>query len=776
LEPDQVNTCAGKRTRWHEDGPGVALSCHSRGAALTDTSIRIRRAAHGAAFCLGPLWLGFLSSQPARADDAAPAPSQLTPAVVEAAPQAAPAGPARVDTLSDAPLAETPLSASILDAQHLSERGVESLSAAIRDVPAASDNYNTFGYPEGLQVRGIELDEVLNWRRDGMPTSSHAPLALENKEAVEILYGASGILSGVSAPGGLVNYVLKKPTDLPLRSLQVTVSERGSVETQVDLGGRVGDDGRFGYRINLAAEERRPDIHDAWSQRGFASAFLDWRVSHGTLAEVEVEQHDVREISVPGFGLLDTGGVGYGTTLPAPINPRTNLNDQPWTLPFESRETVGSVRLTQELGENWRVALKIGAQRIRTNDRIAFPDGCSMPTTVYPGLCGNDNIDIYDYRSNGERRLSNSVDLSLHGKAWTGPLEHELMFGVERTHYSERYPQFQAYNYVGTIDALAPTAVPPGPTPQTLNTDTARHLDDWVAFDTVRIAAWSAWVGARASRIAQASAQTDGTEAVSLDQRVVAPFGAIGFQPWSGGFAYVSAGGGVETAAVPNRPIDFSNPGAVLPAMRSRQVELGFKQTGGGGSDWSVALFEIHRPTPELLADASGPPLEVVGAQRQRNRGIDFTTNWRIDRAWLVGLRGELIDARLDDTPDPRFEGWHVTNVAPLSASGHVTWTPASAPGWSLTNLLNFSGRKPVLPANLYDAGAYEVSLPAYWQWDAMTTWRTELFGLKAAWLGGIDNVTNRVYWREAPTASWGATYLFPGAARTFRIALRLDW
>lgn len=724
------------------------------------------------------------TAPPARADDSSstaltpppPPSSRLSPALIAGQAQPPNLGIANVESLSDAPLAQTPLSASVLTATRLAERGVDSLSAAIRDIPAASDNYNTFGYVEALQVRGFMLDEVLNYRRDGLPVTSHAPVALENKEAVEILYGASGILSGTSAPGGLVNYVLKRPTDTPLREVALSAGERGSVEAQGDLGGRFGDEGRFGYRINLAAAERRPAIRDAWSQRALASGFFDWRVARGTVVEAEVEQHDVREISVPGFGLLDTAGVGYGTTLPAPIDPRLNLNNQPWTLPFESRETTGSLRLAQQLNDDWRVVAKVGSQRVRTNDRIAFPDGCSsQPTYVYPGLCGNYDVDVYDYRSNEERRLQNGAQLQLHGRVVTGGFAHELSFGLGASHYSERYPQDQAYNFAGTIDALAPTALAPAPLPQTLNTDASRRIGEAVAFDTIRFGAgWSAWAGARAVHVAQSSEQTDGTENVNLSQHAVAPFGALGYQPWERGFAYIAAGSGVEFGAVPNRPLAFANPGEVLPVSRSRQVEVGYKQDAGNGSGWTVALFQIERPTPEVLATSGPLPVETLGAQVQRNRGVDVSATWRPTPHWLGQVGAEVLDARIRNTPDPRFEDWHATNVAPFSASTRLEWLPASLPGFAVDNLVVFSGRKPALPANLYDAGAYEVSLPSYGQWDLGLRYATTWSGLRATWTAHVDNVTDRRYWREAPTASWGATYLFPAAPRSFRVGVRL--
>ncbi len=51
--------------------------------------------------------------------------------------------------------------------------------------------------------------------------SNYAPAAFENRQSIEMLKGVSGVQAGSSAPGGLVNYSLKRPTVAPLRELTV---------------------------------------------------------------------------------------------------------------------------------------------------------------------------------------------------------------------------------------------------------------------------------------------------------------------------------------------------------------------------------------------------------------------------------------------------------------------------------------------------------------------------------------------------------------------------
>ena len=126
-------------------------------------------------------------------------------------------------------------------------------------------------------------------------------------------------------------------------------------------------------------------MRNAPGGREFLSGFFDLRPGQGWLVEAEFESHTSRQISVPGFGLLN------GTTLPPPLDPRLNLNAQPWSQPFDSRSLTGSLKLQKLLANDWTASVRMGRQLIRTNDRLAFPDGCGA---VYPGLCANYDSDL----------------------------------------------------------------------------------------------------------------------------------------------------------------------------------------------------------------------------------------------------------------------------------------------------------------------------------------------------------------------------------------------
>ena len=91
-----------------------------------------------------------------------------------------------------------------------------------------SDAYNAVGYWSSFSVRGYRLDERQNYRRDGLPINAETALWLGNKSSLEVLRGTSGMQAGVSAPGGLVNLLVKRPNGTR-RVATLGFEERGTL-------------------------------------------------------------------------------------------------------------------------------------------------------------------------------------------------------------------------------------------------------------------------------------------------------------------------------------------------------------------------------------------------------------------------------------------------------------------------------------------------------------------------------------------------------------------
>ena len=219
------------------------------------------------AAAIGTLFLSPLSAQSQSAAPGQPASSASLSDVVVSAKAAPVLDAGRADVGGWAtPLSQTPQSITVLGADLLATNATGSLSQAIRLDASLSDSYNTVGYLENLSVRGFLLNNDGNTLRNGLAVSSYAPLALENKERIEVLKGVSGLQSGVSAPGGLVNLVTKAPVADPFTTVLFGTDDQGGSKAHLDTNARLGT---VGVRVNLAQENLHPAVDSANGQRQF---------------------------------------------------------------------------------------------------------------------------------------------------------------------------------------------------------------------------------------------------------------------------------------------------------------------------------------------------------------------------------------------------------------------------------------------------------------------------------------------------------------------------
>ena len=301
---------------------------------------------------------------------------------------------ADVAGFGDQPLAGSPFSATVIDADAIADSGARRLNDLYRLDSSVSDAYNAVGYYDYASVRGFVIDNTYNYRREGLPISAETSLPLDHLERVELLKGTSGIQAGTSAPGGLFNAVVKRPTATPLRRLRAEINSEGNGLLHADIGGRLAD-GDVGYRLNIVGERLNTEAAGTEGRRGLFALAMDARLSRDSLLEGEFEISRRTQPSVPGLSLL-------GNVLP-PADPRININTQPWTQPVDFRNLSGSLRFTQAIDSRWNWQAQLGTQRLKTDDFLAYPFGCDAEGT-YDRFCADRTFDIYDYRSLDERR------------------------------------------------------------------------------------------------------------------------------------------------------------------------------------------------------------------------------------------------------------------------------------------------------------------------------------------------------------------------------------
>ena len=662
----------------------------------------------------------------------------------------------------DIPLSRTPLPASIYDSETFKDYGIQRLSDLTRLDPAINDAYNSVGYWDSLTLRGFVIDNRYNYRRDGLPINAETSVPLDNKERVEVLKGISGMQAGTSSPGGLVNFVVKRPTGDPLRSAWLQWQSDASLLASVDLSQRFGEQEAFGLRLNAAAEQIRPNVDDADGHRALLAMAGDWRLSQDSLLEAEFESSRHSQPSVPGFSLLGDQGV------PQAVNPRVNLNNQSWSQPVVFDANTASVRFTQRLTDDWRWSAQVATQRLRTDDRVAFPYGCSAEGN-YDRYCSDGSFDFYDYRSENERRRTDAGELALHARLAAGDVVHALSAGVLGTRFSSTL-QGQAYNYVGSGNVDGTAVVPADPALNYTNTNREERSTEFFVRDAVQLdARFTLWLALRHTRLDRESVSTDGSGATQYKQSFNTPWVAASYQIDAGQMLYASWGRGAESEVTPNRP-GYIDAGQALPTLLSQQVEVGLK----GARDnftWTLAAFDITRPAYADIEVCSAPDACLVRRQEDgdaRHTGIEAGGSVR-DGPWWLNGGVQWLRARRDGSQNTAVNGQRPTNVPALSFKAQVLYTVPSIPALVLGANITAEGDRTVLPDDA------ETQVPSFAVFGVTGQWLQRTDSGTLTWRAGIDNLFDRQGWKEAPY-QFGHAYLFPLPGRSVRISVQAAW
>jgi iron complex outermembrane recepter protein len=668
--------------------------------------------------------------------------------------------PSRVSGFGDVSSQELPMSTSTFTSTQLREMGAQRVSDALRLDAAVSDSYNSPAYWDMLSVRGFTLDNRYNYRREGFPISAETMIALDNKERIELLKGTSGIQAGTSAPGGLVNYVVKRaPTqaDQTIRNVSASLSSANSRLVAADVGGRFGAQAQAGYRFNVAYEDINPYVNNANGHRHLVSLAMDVRVKPGTVIDFEIEQSQRQQIGVNGYSLL-------GGKLPAPVDPSRNLTYQNWSLPGNFEAFTGTLRLRQELDNGWRWTTQYGAQRLKTDDRLTFGYGCSS-NNDYSQYCANGSFDLYDFRSENERRISDALQTQIQGQAVLAGLRHDLSFGVLRQRQLDRLPPKQAFAFINSSGSVyTPFTSAPNPDISTTNSNRSEYSTELSAKDRVQLSnTTSVWAGLRHVMFNRSSVRNDATNpnASQFAGHINAPWIGVS-QKINQLTAYLSLGHGVETFVVPNNlSTYYANGGQQLGIGRSRQTELGLRSPDFvPGASWNAALFEITRPL--VYDDGIGSKL-LDG--KQTHTGIELGLAWR-SAQWQFGTQTQWLHARISDVQKTtNAVGNTPLNVPSFTLRGMAQYRFSSLPGLRSGVSVSHEGKREVLENGT-------LQLPAWSTWGAITHYDTKVNQVASTWTLAIDNLTDKRYWRESPK-QFGHYYLYAGAPRSVRATVQ---
>jgi iron complex outermembrane recepter protein len=626
-----------------------------------------------------------------------------------------------VGVLGDLPLVETPFSINVVTRELIDKQQSAFIGDLLKNDPSVAVGNVAVPF---LSLRGFSVgsDGMLY---DGLPGNgglSDGRAAMQAINQVEVLKGASAFLHGIGAAGslgGVINYIPKRPTEQPMRSVGVGVANRSLLSADVDVGGRLGADSEFGYRVNLGLRNGEQAVaRYGWNQKVAALAF-DWQLQPGLVLNLGFEHVENHNPELPPFYFLAEG-------VDVPAAPNTKRSAALSWDNFKTRSDNFYLRGDWTLASDWSMTAQAlhnqNARPTTQEARLGQIDNAAGDITLFGGQ------DVSSARTN-------SAQLLLHGKFVGAGMKHRLTFGLTGSNQksygsSASLGLFQS-NLYEPVDAPAPASVMLDNPLTSRIGNKSLLLSDVIDFGE----RWSALLGARrASLVVDNYDTTTGTVASTNKTTKTLPTVALMFKPIPGALIYANFSRGLEQGGALS-PVESTQ---FLPPRLTRQVEVGAKLEQGG-MVYTAALFDMRRPQ-EIFDASSG-----VNVQRgqQRHRGIELVANGRVIPALTLVSGLMLLDTQIGGTGDAANEGKRAVGVPSVTANLWAEYSITQAPGLALSAGVFHTGKQ-------YLDGANTQTLRAWSRLDLGASYKTLVAGTAATFLLNVENATNRRYWASA--------------------------
>ncbi|WP_460106091.1 TonB-dependent siderophore receptor [Pseudomonas sp. H2_G10] len=481
-----------------------------------------------------------------------------------------------------------------------------------KSLPNGREKFNYSNGPgrQSYTARGFDIDNLMY---DGIPSgykgaSVGAQPNLAMFDRVEVVRGATGLVTGAGNPSAAINLIRKRPLDEQKVTLTGAAGSWDDYRGELDASSPLNDSGTWRGRVVTSYRDANSFIDHAEEYHGLFYAVTEADLSEDTTLTLGYSNQKDKTNYFWGASMI--GRDGHHLDLPRAYNPGTD-----WENKDQEINTVFA-ELRQQLANDWK--LQINANYAEQNAlfsgsyQLRWAADKTLARTVYQAA--------YDENQAG-------VDAFASGPFQAFGRTHELVVGASRRIYDMTTHDYSPYDSYWPLTAGKPDFLHTTDTRE-ITTQDGFYLTtrlsladplklilggrlDWYDYDAHGSNASDYKVTRNLTRYAGLIYELDDQHSVYVSYSDI-------FTPQSA----------KDTAGTPVKPIVGKN------------YEVGIKgEYLGGALNASVALFRVdqqNRATKVTVQNC--PQTECYEASGEiRSQGIDFELQGALTDNWQVG-------------------------------------------------------------------------------------------------------------------------------------------
>lgn len=314
---------------------------------------------------------------------------------------------------------ETPQSVTVITQQRIQDQNLSTIADVVRNTAGVSmvevdDVRNVFN-ARGFEIKNYQIDGVpLSWSLAGDSGETVADVAIY--ERVEIVRGATGLLTGAGDPSASINLVRKHAT---ARGFEATLSAAlGSWDKrqlQADVSGATGD-GRIRGRF-VAKYENRDTYFDRQNiEKNVFYGVAEADLTDATLLRAGVSRQETNP-NASFWGALPTFYTDGGRT-DLPVSTNTAANWAYW----DTTSTNYFANLAHAFANGWSLSFNYNRLINEQDSQLLYLFG-AIDRATGVGLA------TWPYKSKGET-TQDSFDVQLHGDYALFGRQHDFTLGA----------------------------------------------------------------------------------------------------------------------------------------------------------------------------------------------------------------------------------------------------------------------------------------------------------------------------------------------------------